>query len=441
MPVISSKHTALRAARTTKPGGEFFRIKDGERGLYLRVMPSGKRTWVIRSEVGGKTRWAVIAPLNFDDPKNGLDYDGAKAAAVSMRSTTGEANPIDAKRLAAQADVESKRAADIARADRERELRDADKLRPTLDRIASRYLGEYVKHNMRARGGKRSKAEDQRIYDRHVAPLLGQKKIADLKTAEIAGMRDAVTAPTERRKAVSVVRALLSHAKSDGLIEHNVALGVKAPVSNERTRTITDDEIQALWSATEVEGVRPELLAALKVQLLTGARAGEVLAMEWADINETGRYWVIPGAVAKNARECLVPLSPQAWTLIAAQSRDNDLVFPAHRAKHCISSSSFAQVMARIRLQLGLAHFTSHDLRRTAATRMAEDLKVLPHILEAILNHAGGEVSGVAAVYNRANYQQEKTTALEAWGREVERIAANRPNAGNVKPLIRAARA
>ena len=439
MPVISSKHTALRAARTTKPGGEFFRIKDGERGLYLRVMPSGKRTWVLRSEVGGKTRWAAIAPLSFDDPKNGLDYDAAKAAAVSMRATTGGANPIDAKRLAGQVEAESKRAEDNARAEMEREIRDADKLRPTLDRIANRYLGEYVKHNMRARGGKRSKAEDKRIYDRHVSPLLGEKKIADLKTAEIAGMRDTVAAPTERRKAVSVVRALLSHAKSDGLIEHNVALGVKAPVSNERTRTITDDEIRAVWSASNVEGVRPELLAAVKVQLLTGARAGEVLSMRWADINEAARCWIIPGAVAKNGRECLVPLSPQAWALIAAQSRDSALVFPPHRSKHAISSSSFAQVVARIRSQLGLAHFTSHDLRRTAATRMAEDLKVLPHVLEAILNHAGGEVSGVAAVYNRATYQKEKAVALEAWGREVERIAANRSDAGNVKPLVRKA--
>ena len=63
-----------------------------------------------------------------------------------------------------------------------------------------------------------------------------------------------------------------------------------------------------------------------------------------------------------------------------------------------------------------LSHWTVHDLRRTAATVMADQLGVLPHIVEAILNHVSGHRAGVAGVYNRARYQAEMRQALERWG-------------------------
>jgi integrase len=56
-----------------------------------------------------------------------------------------------------------------------------------------------------------------------------------------------------------------------------------------------------------------------------------------------------------------------------------------------------------------------HDLRRTAATMMADKLGVLPHIIEAILNHVSGHRAGVAGVYNRARYEAEMREALQRW--------------------------
>ena len=60
------------------------------------------------------------------------------------------------------------------------------------------------------------------------------------------------------------------------------------------------------------------------------------------------------------------------------------------------------------------APWTQHDLRRTAATRMA-DLGVAPHIIEAVLNHVSGHKAGVAGIYNRSSYATEKRAALELW--------------------------
>jgi hypothetical protein len=62
------------------------------------------------------------------------------------------------------------------------------------------------------------------------------------------------------------------------------------------------------------------------------------------------------------------------------------------------------------------------------ATRMAENLDIEPHIIEAVLNHVSGHKHGVAGVYNRARYEQQKTTALLRWADYVLAIIEGRPS-------------
>jgi hypothetical protein len=64
--------------------------------------------------------------------------------------------------------------------------------------------------------------------------------------------------------------------------------------------------------------------------------------------------------------------------------------------------------------RVGIDPWTHHDLRRTCATGMA-DLGVLPHVIEAILNHVSGHKGGIAGIYNKATYAAEKAQALQLW--------------------------
>jgi integrase len=64
-----------------------------------------------------------------------------------------------------------------------------------------------------------------------------------------------------------------------------------------------------------------------------------------------------------------------------------------------------------------IPHWQLHDLRRTVSTKMHEELGIEPHIVEAVLNHVSGTRAGVAGVYNRAQYLNQRTAALQAWGR------------------------
>jgi integrase len=68
-----------------------------------------------------------------------------------------------------------------------------------------------------------------------------------------------------------------------------------------------------------------------------------------------------------------------------------------------------------------MAGWRLHDLRRTAATMMAE-LGILPHIIEAILNHVSGHKSGVAGIYNRAGYTDEMRVALQRWADHLDTL-------------------
>ena len=69
--------------------------------------------------------------------------------------------------------------------------------------------------------------------------------------------------------------------------------------------------------------------------------------------------------------------------------------------------------------------FTWHDLRRTLATNL-QRLKVSLPVAEAILNHKSGSISGIAAVYQRHDYADEKRQALERWADRVEALVEGR---------------
>lgn len=455
---IKLTHTALRASR---PAGYY--SVDGHRGLYLRVHPSDRRTWVFRSVAGGKTAWLSLGPLLDPVTGEGWDHERATAEAARLRAdadrrrTAGVelVNPVEAARIEARAKREAEARAKLLAEARQREKERAEALRPTLDKIAEKYLGVYVAAKRRVAGAKRSKDVEQRIYDRDIAPHIGQMKVEDIKTKHISGLRDLIGAESGKRHALRLLSALLSHAKSDGDIEFNPARGVTTATSRHRERVLSDDECKALWSAkavtdrkdpadkTAVEGVRPSMLAAIKVQLATGQRAGEVLAMRWSDLREQDgiRWWVVPAEIAKNGREHLVPLAPQVWSLIDAQAREAGLVFPPHRAKDKVSTSAYAQVVDRVRVELKLDHFTSHDLRRTCATKMAE-AGTLPHVVESVLNHVSGAKAGVAGIYNRNPYFNEARAALRKWAKRLDDLAAGKSGAVSAKVVdLAAARA
>jgi integrase len=135
--------------------------------------------------------------------------------------------------------------------------------------------------------------------------------------------------------------------------------------------------------------------------------------MRWSEIDLQRRFWTIPAARAKNGHAHEVPLSPAVIDVLRQLPRflHSDFVFTTNGQRPV---SGFGRAKDRFERAVGSKDWRVHDLRRTAASGMAR-LGIPPHVIEKVLNHRTGVISGVAAVYNRYGYAEEKRDALERW--------------------------
>ena len=145
--------------------------------------------------------------------------------------------------------------------------------------------------------------------------------------------------------------------------------------------------------------------------------------MQWDEIDLVQQVWTIPGERTKNGKTHVVPLSETAIEILTALPRFNSpYVFPA-RGKLDQSYSGYSKGKRTLNDAVGIDDWTLHDLRRSAATGMAQ-LGVEPHIVECILNHSTGTFGGVAGVCNRYRYLDQMRGSLKIWDAQLRRLIA-----------------
>lgn len=164
-----------------------------------------------------------------------------------------------------------------------------------------------------------------------------------------------------------------------------------------------------------------------RLLLPTGQRLREVAEMTWREID--GDTWTLPEARNKNADEHTVPLLPEARAVLADLPRLGRHVFTTTGNSPVSGFTRARERVDKLMVEASddpIPAFTIHDLRRTAATGMA-GLRFPPHVVEAVQNHRSGTRRGVAGVYNRFDYADEKRAALDAWARYVTRLVEGEP--------------
>ena len=117
----------------------------------------------------------------------------------------------------------------------------------------------------------------------------------------------------------------------------------------------------------------------------------------------------------------MLHIAPMLKEILESLPRFHANVFPA-RGRPENAFSGFSKCKRRFDEVSGVEGWTLHDLRRTMATNMA-GLGVAPHVVERILNHSTGTISGVAAIYNRFRYVDEMRDALILWEQRVLEFA------------------
>lgn len=285
---------------------------------------------------------------------------------------------------------------------------------PTLGEVIPQFIELHAKPRNRDWKGTKS------ILTKFAA--LNSTPIDQIKRADVVRALDAIVAggaPTRANRALASIKKLMNWCIDRGIIETSPVAALKPPTKEvARERVLTETELAACWDATIHEGFPFEPF--LQLLILTGQRRGEVAGMRWSELDLDKAVWTLPAKRTKNASSHIVPLAPLAIDILKSVPRflDSDLVFTTN-GKTPISG--FGRLKERLDVAVGLdaEDWRFHDLRRTMATNMAM-MRVQPHIIEAILNHKTGIVSGVAAVYNRHAYLDEKREALGQWAKHVE---------------------
>jgi integrase len=158
----------------------------------------------------------------------------------------------------------------------------------------------------------------------------------------------------------------------------------------------------------------------VRLLLLSAQRREEVGGLRWPEIDFDRGVISLPPERTKNTRPHEIPMSTSVRAILAARPR-TDRPFVFGRSEGSFSAWATSKQLLDQRLGGSVAHWTLHDLRRSAATGMA-DIGVQPHIIEAVLNHVSGHKGGVAGIYNRSSYTKEKAEALTRWDEHVRSI-------------------
>ena len=262
----------------------------------------------------------------------------------------------------------------------------------------------------------RSYIEVERHLAKHCRPLHGMPLTAIDRRA-IAGRLAALAAQSgdvAANRTRASLAAFFTWCMREGLVDANPVAATGTRPERSRERVLSLDQLKAIWNAT---GDVSDYSAVVRLLALTGARLSEITALRWSEVQDS--EIVLPPARTKNNRRHVIPLSPTARAILHARPRrpGRDLVFGRKHDRPLRGIfESKRGLNARIKDTTGeaLAHWTSHDLRRSAATHMA-NLGVLPHVIEAVLGHVSGHKAGVAGIYNRAEYGAEKAAALTLW--------------------------
>lgn len=376
-------------------------------GLYLIVQPSGGKGWAIRYRHGGKSRKLTLGGY----PAFGLG-EAREAAKEALQTVAKGGDPASQKRISKQEAAEG---------------------RDLFENV----VADFLKRHRTKRDGTvpRSLPEIKRMFEHDVLPRWRGRRIQDITKRDVNELLDGLIdkgVGSMTNRVFSIVRLLMNWAVGREIIDLSPCVGIRPPAAEvPRDRVLSDDEIRRFWNATETQGY--PFGPMLRLLLVTGARLSEIAKMPWSELSLDRRMWSLPKERTKNSRAHDVPLSKLAIEIIQDLPKiasTRQLVFTTTGAKPASGYSRAKINLDKLMTADGdeFPAWKFHDLRRTAATGM-QRLAIPPHITEAVLNHKSGTIRGVAAVYSRYDYADEKRAALDAWAKFLAAIVEGRTDA------------
>jgi integrase len=286
-------------------------------------------------------------------------------------------------------------------------------------------------------GRLRTAKEIESRLKRALSPII-ERHAEDIRRRDLRELFDqcveqGIEREAERRR--QTVGAMFRWALSQDIVEIDPTAGLKAyDPGTPRDRVLTADEIGALWKWLDSDALPRNPADILKLELLIGARCGEISGLCAEEIDRDEWIWTLPAARSKNKRPRVTPLVGVARQIVETRLSivSSGPLFTAETGAILTAAHVGHYLLARCD-KLPIKKFTTHDLRRTVATQLTE-MGVALDLVAAVIGHeAGGrETRTLVRHYVRTDLLDRKRSSLEAWQRRLSEIIEGRSLRGNV---------
>jgi integrase len=388
-----------RSIETLRPAEAPYRVTDQRcKGLAVRVAPSGVKTWDLAYRIRGTGKMRRLSLGRTTDV--GLEQARERAneltsAARGGRDLIGE----------------------------EGEARDAAASRITVGSLIHLYL------RRRVVGRLRTATSIERGLTRDLAPIV-QRCAADICRRDIRELLDTIAdrgCIREAEKRRQMVGTMFRWALGRDLVSANPTAGLEPyDPGVPRDRVLTVEELKLVWTWLETDALSLEAADILKLQLLTGARCGEVAGLRTQEIDQKW-VWTLPPSRSKNGRQRVTPIVGLAREMLEQRlsSVENGPLFVLENGT-VLTSSHVGRFLLTRANRLPVAKFSSHDLRRSAATHMAE-MGIALDVIAAVIGHessGGKDIHILRRHYVHTDLLERKAHALRAWDKRLKAIVS-----------------
>jgi len=390
VPRIAKELSPLEVGRLKEPGHH---AVGGVAGLYLYVLDTGARSWVLRTMVGEKRRHMGLGGY----PDVPLAQAREKARAAKAEVSQGSDPIVQRVALASQ-------------------LRAQQATQKTFEEAAKAYMEAHEK----AWKNPKHRAQWGSTLKTYAYPHIGSLLVKDIDHEHVMKVLEPIwatkteTATRLRGRIESVLdwattrkyRSGENPARWKGHLDN--LLPAPSDIQKvESHRAVDYDGVAQFMAALRTrEGLAAR---ALEFAILCASRSGEVRGALWSEIDQEKSIWIIPAERMKAGKEHRVPLSTPALKLLQALPRteNSDLVFPGSNDKP-LSDMALTAVMRRMEVDA-----VPHGFRSTFRDWVGDCTNYPRDVAEFALAHKLSDK--VEAAYRRGDALERRREMMEDW--------------------------
>lgn len=385
--------------KNAQPEAKPRKIADGG-GLYLEVMPNGRKYWRMKYRFSGKEKRLAFGVYPEVTLAEARDHRTEARKVLAAGNDPGETKK-EAKRLTA--------------------LKAANNLEAIAREWHKQHEHEWAKHYAR---------DVINRLETHIFPKLGNRPIADIAATEILSVLRVI----EKSGALDMAQRMMQtcgqvyrYAIAAGYTHHNPVAdlrgALKTPVRKNHAHLKADELPEYLQKLEAYDG-DPQTKLALKLLLLTFVRTTELRGALWQEVNFDKAEWRIPASRMKMKDPHIVPLSTQAIAVLRElqkHSGNREHVFPnQQRPTKCMSENTMLFALYRMGYH---SRATGHGFRATASTILYEN-GYTEDLVERQLAHA--KRNKVRAAYDHAQFIEPRRKMMQWWADYIEMAAKSK---------------